>query len=100
MALFASYFRGQRVKIFDFKNRFLPLFFQYLKVQSEGDQKVLLDPFPEPDVMLSFGQRWGDKRPIENTLIWAKVSTLLEETIIPLLILLSHPDLVIVLIFF
>eukprot|EP00116_Pleurobrachia_bachei_P004260 sb/3464522/ len=65
--------RGQRVKIFDFKSRFLPLFFQYLKVQSEGDQKVLLDPFPEPDVMLSFGQRWGDKRPIENTLIWAKV---------------------------
>lgn len=68
--------RGQRVKIFDFKTRFLPLYFQHLQSQNNGTQggvKVVLDPFPDPDVMLSFGQRWDDRRPIENTLIWAKV---------------------------
>ena len=70
--------RGQRVKIFDFKTRFLPLYFQHLQSQNnkggaQGGVKVVLDPFPDPDVMLSFGQRWDDRRPIENTLIWAKV---------------------------
>lgn len=63
------------MKIFDFKTRFLPLYFQHLQSHSKsGTQKgVVLDPFPDPDVMLSFGQRWDDRRPIENTLIWAKV---------------------------
>ena len=67
--------RGQRVKIFDFKTRFLPQYFQHLQCESgsAAQCEVVLDPFPDPDVVLSFGQRWDDKRPIENTLIWAKV---------------------------
>ena len=70
---FKSHFRGVRVKIFDFRSRFLPMYFQHLRA-NKGSRKTVLDPLPDADVMLSFGQRWDDRSPIEKKLIWAKVS--------------------------